>query len=112
MLQTSKRLSAAVALVMLAINAAAVQKIEGADKRLVEVNVSANEPNRLVIGSGREVVNIIPSQKGAITTKVDDTNSAVYFSLTTSWWLLFSARGAGKNGHRPDKNDSLIVGRN
>lgn len=58
----------------------ATQLIEGSDRSHVQVNVSANEQNRLAI-DGRRIGSVVPSQKGAIVYVKDEAAGALYFSF-------------------------------
>jgi conjugal transfer pilus assembly protein TraK len=68
---------------LLAINpeVLASRLIAGSDRGHVSVNISAKEQNRLAI-EGRRIANVVPSQKGILTTLKDEAAGALYFSLS------------------------------
>lgn len=78
----SKKSSSTILLCLMALNASATQFVTEAEKKHVEVNISANEQNRLAIEGGR-IVNVVPSQKGVLTYQKDEALGALYFSLAS-----------------------------
>jgi conjugal transfer pilus assembly protein TraK len=75
--KSKKLLSAAL---LLTAEASAAQLVEHADHGHVEVNISVNEQNRLAV-DGRRIANVVPSQKGVLTTIKDEALGALYFAL-------------------------------
>lgn len=67
---------------LVSLDAAATQLIEGSDRNHVQVNVSAREQNRLAI-EGRRIGTVVPSQKGIITTVKDEAAGALYFAMAS-----------------------------
>lgn len=77
-----KSLSAILLLSLLALEAAATQVIENADRGHVQVNISVNETNRLAI-EGRRIASVVPSVKGALSGQKDEALGAYYFTLAS-----------------------------
>ena len=67
---------------LLAIEAGATQVVENADRGHVQVNISANETNRLAI-EGRRIANVVPSVKGVLSGQKDEAVGAFYFALAS-----------------------------
>lgn len=80
MFPKSKKLLSAALLALLTAKAGATQLIEHAERGHVEVNISVNEQNRLAV-DGRRIANVVPSQKGVLTTIKDEALGALYFAL-------------------------------
>lgn len=77
-----KNLLSAILLSLLAIEAGATQVVENADRGHVQVNISANEQNRLAV-EGRRIANVVPSQKGVLSYQKDEALGAFYFTLSS-----------------------------
>jgi len=77
-----KNLLSAILLSLLAIEAGATQVVENADRGHVQVNISANEQNRLAV-EGRRIANVVPSQKGVLSYQKDEAMGAFYFTLSS-----------------------------
>ena len=69
-------------LLLVAVSASvhATQFVDGAEHDHQQVNISANEQNRLAIKGGR-ISSAVPSQKGALSYVKDDATGSLYFSL-------------------------------
>lgn len=63
------------------ISAHATQRVDLADRKHVEVHISAREQNRLAV-AGRRIATVVPSQKGALSFIKDETLGALYFTLS------------------------------
>jgi conjugal transfer pilus assembly protein TraK len=68
--------------VLVANSAWATQYVEGGDKDHAEVNISANEQNRISV-DGRRIASAVPSLKGALTYAKDEAAGALYFALSS-----------------------------
>lgn len=80
MFQKLKKSLSAILLNLLIIEANATQIVENADQGHVQVNISANEQNRLAI-TGRRIANVVPSRKGLLSVVKDEALGALYFTL-------------------------------
>lgn len=69
-------------LLLVANSAWATQYVDCGDKDHTEVNISANEQNRLSF-DGRRIASAVPSLKGALTYAKDDAAGALYFALSS-----------------------------
>lgn len=65
---------------LLAAQAEARQLIDGADRKQVQVDISARETNQLSV-LGREIVRVVPSRKGAIVYDKELKGGDFYFKL-------------------------------
>lgn len=75
-----KSLSLGLVVLLVSLDVDATQIVENAEITHQQVNISANEQNRIAV-EGRRIANVVPSRKGVISVVKDEVLGALYFTF-------------------------------